>query len=70
MAARIWWSACGRFVEHAEGISEPGQIYSWIRTTAHRSCTAKTNVMAAKKPSRASTVWLASLLKSPVRQKS
>lgn len=29
-------TACKRFLEHAEGISEPGQIYSWIRTTAHR----------------------------------
>lgn len=29
-------TACKRFLEHAEGISGPGQIYSWIRTTAHR----------------------------------
>lgn len=29
-------TACKRFLEHAEGISEPGQIYTWIRTTAHR----------------------------------
>lgn len=29
-------TACKRFLEHAEGILEPGQIYSWIRTTAHR----------------------------------
>lgn len=29
-------SACDRFVERAEGITAHGQIYSWIRTTAHR----------------------------------
>jgi RNA polymerase sigma factor (sigma-70 family) len=29
-------TACERFLEHAEGISAPGQVYSWIRTTAHR----------------------------------
>lgn len=29
-------TACKRFLEHAEGISEPGQVYTWIRTTAHR----------------------------------
>lgn len=29
-------TACKRFLEHAEGISEAGQVYSWIRTTAHR----------------------------------
>ena len=29
-------TACKRFLEHAEGISSPGQVYSWIRTTASR----------------------------------
>jgi RNA polymerase sigma factor (sigma-70 family) len=29
-------SACDRFVDKAEGISAPGQVYTWIRTTAHR----------------------------------
>jgi RNA polymerase sigma factor (sigma-70 family) len=29
-------TACERFMEHAEGISAPGQVYSWLRTTAHR----------------------------------
>ena len=29
-------TACDRFVEKAEGISDPGQVYAWIRTTAHR----------------------------------
>ena len=28
--------ATRRFVDSAEGISAPGQIYAWIRTTAHR----------------------------------
>ncbi len=28
--------ACRRFVDRAEGISAPGQVYAWIRTTAHR----------------------------------
>jgi len=28
--------ACKRFVDKAEGISAPGQVYTWIRTTAHR----------------------------------
>jgi RNA polymerase sigma factor (sigma-70 family) len=28
--------ACDRFVDKAEGISAPGQVYAWIRTTAHR----------------------------------
>ena len=28
--------ACRRFVDRAEGISAPGQVYTWIRTTAHR----------------------------------
>jgi RNA polymerase sigma factor (sigma-70 family) len=29
-------AACDRFVDKAEGISAPGQVYSWVRTTAHR----------------------------------
>lgn len=29
-------TACKRFVDKAEGISAPGQVYVWIRTTAHR----------------------------------
>lgn len=29
-------TACQRFLEYAEGISAPGQVYAWIRTTAHR----------------------------------
>lgn len=29
-------TACDRFVDKAEGISAPGQVYAWIRTTAHR----------------------------------
>ncbi|HET7178056.1 MAG TPA: sigma-70 family RNA polymerase sigma factor, partial [Solirubrobacterales bacterium] len=28
--------ACDRFIEKAEGISAPGQVYAWIRITAHR----------------------------------
>jgi RNA polymerase sigma factor (sigma-70 family) len=29
-------TACKRFLERAEGISAPGEVYTWIRTTAHR----------------------------------
>lgn len=29
-------TACKRFLEHAEGITAPGEVYTWIRTTAHR----------------------------------
>lgn len=29
-------AACDRFVDKAEGISAPGQVYVWVRTTAHR----------------------------------
>jgi RNA polymerase sigma factor (sigma-70 family) len=29
-------AACDRFVDKADGITEPGQVYSWLRTTAHR----------------------------------
>src|SRR5436305_6581095 len=29
-------TACKRFIDKAEGISAPGQVYVWIRTTAHR----------------------------------
>src|SRR5260221_2936077 len=29
-------TACDRFGDKAEGISAPGQVYAWIRTTAHR----------------------------------
>ncbi len=28
--------ACERFVETATEVTEPGQVYTWIRTTAHR----------------------------------
>lgn len=35
-------TACKRFLEHAQGISEPGQVYSWIRTTAHRELNRET----------------------------
>jgi RNA polymerase sigma factor (sigma-70 family) len=29
-------TACKRFFDRAEGISTPAQVYTWIRTTAHR----------------------------------
>jgi RNA polymerase sigma factor (sigma-70 family) len=29
-------AACDRFVDKADGISDPGQVYTWLRTTAHR----------------------------------
>ena len=29
-------TACKRFLEHAQDISNPGQVYSWLRTTASR----------------------------------
>jgi RNA polymerase sigma factor (sigma-70 family) len=29
-------TACKRFLEGAEGISAPGEVYTWVRTTAHR----------------------------------
>jgi DNA-directed RNA polymerase specialized sigma24 family protein len=29
--------ACRCFLDEAEGIDAPGQIYSWIRTAAHRN---------------------------------
>src|SRR6185295_7315060 len=29
-------AACDRFVDKAEGISTPGQVYAWVRTTTHR----------------------------------
>ncbi len=29
-------AACDRFVDKAAGITEPGQVYAWLRTTAHR----------------------------------
>lgn len=29
-------TACKRFLEHAHDISNPGQVYSWLRTTASR----------------------------------
>lgn len=35
-------TACERFLKRAEGITEPGQIYTWIRTTAHRELNRET----------------------------
>ncbi|HEU5105167.1 MAG TPA: sigma-70 family RNA polymerase sigma factor, partial [Solirubrobacterales bacterium] len=32
-------TSCKRFLEHAQGISQPGQIYTWLRTTASRVLT-------------------------------
>lgn len=29
-------TACDLFVDKGEGISAPGQVYTWVRTTAHR----------------------------------
>lgn len=29
--------ACGCFLDEAEGITAPGQVYAWIRTAAHRA---------------------------------
>ena len=29
--------ACKSFLDEAEGITAPGQVYAWIRTAAHRS---------------------------------
>jgi DNA-directed RNA polymerase specialized sigma24 family protein len=29
-------TACKRFLECAEGITAPGEVYTWVRTTAHR----------------------------------
>lgn len=32
-------TACDLFVDKGEGISAPGQVYAWVRTTAHRLLT-------------------------------
>jgi hypothetical protein len=40
-------TACDRFVDKAEGISSPGQIYSWIRTTGHRLLKKRTTITPA-----------------------
>ncbi len=32
-------TACDLFVDKGEGISAPGQVYAWVRTTAHRRLT-------------------------------
>lgn len=32
-------TSCKRFLEHAQGISQPGQVYTWLRTTASRILT-------------------------------
>ncbi len=32
-------TSCKRFLEHAQGISRPGQVYTWLRTTASRILT-------------------------------
>jgi hypothetical protein len=29
--------ACKSFLDEAQGISDPGQVYAWIRTAAHRA---------------------------------
>lgn len=29
-------TACGSFIDEADGIDAPGQVYAWIRTAAHR----------------------------------
>lgn len=29
--------ACKSFLDEAEGLTAPGQVYTWIRTAAHRS---------------------------------
>lgn len=29
-------TACKRFLEQAEGITAPGEVYTWVRTTANR----------------------------------
>jgi RNA polymerase sigma factor (sigma-70 family) len=35
--------ACKSFLDEAEGITAPGQVYSWIRTAAHRSLGRETD---------------------------
>jgi RNA polymerase sigma factor (sigma-70 family) len=42
--------ACDRFVEGAEEISAPGQVYTWIRTTAHRELGRAAGYQAHERP--------------------
>ncbi len=42
--------ACDRFVDKAEGISAPGQVYTWIRTTAHRVLGREAGYQAHERP--------------------
>ncbi|HZE04159.1 MAG TPA: sigma-70 family RNA polymerase sigma factor, partial [Solirubrobacteraceae bacterium] len=42
--------ACDRFLEEAEEISAPGQIYTWIRTTAHRELGREAGYQAHERP--------------------
>ena len=43
-------AACKRFVDKAEGISAPGQVYTWIRTTAHRVLGREAGYQAHERP--------------------
>lgn len=43
-------AACKRFVDKAEGISAPGQVYAWLRTTAHRLLNCEAGYAAHELP--------------------
>lgn len=54
--------ACKRFVDKAEGISAPGQVYTWIRTTAHRVLGREAGYQAHERPVDPSEVTLQALV--------
>jgi RNA polymerase sigma factor (sigma-70 family) len=43
-------TACACFIDEADGITAPGQVYRWIRTCAHRSLNREREFLAREVP--------------------
>lgn len=48
-------TACGRFIDVTDGIAAPGQVYAWIRITAHRVLSREDDRLARQVPTDPTT---------------
>jgi RNA polymerase sigma factor (sigma-70 family) len=51
-------TACGRFIDVTDGIAAPGQVYAWIRITAHRVLSREDDRLARQAPTDPSSETL------------
>jgi RNA polymerase sigma factor (sigma-70 family) len=59
-------TACGRFIDVTDGIAAPGQVYAWIRITAHRVLSREDDRLARQVPTDPSSETL-DAIEAPAR---